>query len=190
MTMIKVPFTPGSKLLKSFREIVEKHEFPIRFIETSGYSLQNLLERSDPFREKHCGRPDCFPCCSGGSGRCDKIGAGYRITCEEEQCKGKEVHYEGETARTAYSRGLDHKRGYRNKDKENVLWKHAANDHGGSSSVNFKMTVLKTYGRDNTTRKSNEAVRINLCRGVRLNSKAEYRQPSIPRLVLHNGSNE
>ena len=70
MTVIKVPFTPGSKLLKSFQEVTKKHEFPIRFIETSGYSLQNMLEMSDPFREKKCDRTDCFPCSSGGGGRC------------------------------------------------------------------------------------------------------------------------
>ena len=52
------------------------------------------------------------------------------------------------------------------------------------------MNVLKTYGRDNETRKSNEGVRINGNKGVRLNSKAEFRQPRIPRLVMHNNMNE
>ena len=170
--------------------MTKRHNFPIKFIETSGYSLQNMLERSNPFREETCGRPDCFPCVSGGGGRCDRIGAAYRIFCDEEECKGKEVYYEGESAHSGYTRGRAHLRGYRNKEKENVLWKHACNDHGGRSDVKYVMKVLKTYGTDNQTRKVNEAVRIAGNTGVRLNSKAEYRQPAVPRLVLHRSSNE
>ena len=119
------------EVTKSFQEVTKRHGFPIKFIETSGCSLQNMLERSDPFREEKCGRHDCFPCISGGSGRCDRIGAAYRIVCDEEECRGKEVRYEGESAHSGYTRGRAHLRGYRNKEKENVLWKHACNDHGG-----------------------------------------------------------
>ena len=190
LTAIKVPYTVGSKLLKSFQAVTRKHGIPIKFIETSGYSLQNLLEKSDPFRGRTCGRPECFPCSSGGTGRCDKIGGGYRITCEEDDCAARGVRYEGESALPCYRRGLEHKRGYDNKEKENVLWKHAKNEHDGRSDVNYKMQVLKTYGTDNTTRKGNEAVRIATEGGELLNSKAEYRQPSIPRLVMRNSSNE
>ena len=108
----------------------------------------------------------------------------------EEEGRGKEVRYEGESAHSGYTRGKAHLRGYRNKEKENVLWKHAVNDHNGRSDVNYTMHVLKSYGRDNTTRKTNEGVRINLNTGVRLNSKAEYRQPTIPRLAILRSSNE
>ena len=51
--------------------------------------------------------------------------------CDEEECRGKEVYYEGESAHSGYTRGRAHLRGYRNKEKESVLWKHACNDHGG-----------------------------------------------------------
>ena len=91
ITVVKVPFTPGSKLLKRFQQVTRKHGFPIRFVETSGYSLQNMLERSNPFRKKKCGRPDCFPCVSGGGGRCDKIGEAYSISCSAEECVEKGV---------------------------------------------------------------------------------------------------
>ena len=47
--------------------------------------------------------------------------------------------------------------GLRNKNKDSVFWKHAANEHGGDGSVKYSMKVLKTYGRDNLTRKVNEA---------------------------------
>ena len=133
---------------------------------------------------------ECFPCESGGRGRCDRLGAAYSITCEEEQCAEKGVRYDGECFRPAYTRGRDHLRGFKNKSEENVLWKHSVNDHQGSSNVNFVMKVLKTYGRDNLTRQVNEAMRINNNSGIKLNSKAEYRQPSVPRLVLHGNVNE
>ena len=56
--------------------------------------------------------------------------------------------------------------------------------------MKFVMKILKTYGRDNLTRLSNEGVRINFNKGVRLNSKAEFRQPSIPRVVIQRNNNE
>ena len=62
-------------------------------------------------------------------------------------------------------------------------------EHGGRSDVNYKMTVLKTYGKDNLGRKGNEAIRITNNPGVKLNSKAEFSQPSLPRLVVLPGRN-
>ena len=51
------------------------------------------------------------------------------------------------------------------------------------------MNVLNSYGRDNTTRMTDEAMRIREARGVLLNSKAEYRQPRVPRVMIENGTN-
>ena len=95
------------------------------------------------------------------------------------------MRYNGECL--SYTRGRDHLRGLQNKNK---LWKDVANEHGGDENIKFSMKVLKSYGRDNMTRKANEAARINGNKGVRLNSKAEYRQPHVPRLVIHPNINE
>ena len=51
------------------------------------------------------------------------------------------------------------------------------------------MNVLNTYGRDNTTRLTNEAMRIREALGILLNSKAEYRQPRVPRVTIESGTN-
>ena len=40
------------------------------------------------------------------------------------------------------------------------------------------------------TRKVNEAVRISEHKGVKLNSKAEYMQPKVPRVVIHDSVND
>ena len=127
---------------------------------------------------------------SGGSGDCESRGAAYKIVCQEPECQGKMVRYDGETGLSGYCRGLQHLQGYRCRNPGNVLWKHASTDHGGRLDVNYQMTVLKTYGKDNMLRKTNESVRINNNPGVKLNSKAEFSQPSLPRLVIHSGRNE
>ena len=62
------------------------------------------------------------------------------------------------------------------------------NAHNGDIHE-FEMKILTTYGRDNTTIKANEAMRINEHNGVKLNSKAEYRQPKVPRIVIENRVN-
>ena len=54
------------------------------------------------------------------------------------------------------------------------------------------MQVLNTYGSDNTTRMVNEAMRIReqlLLLGICLNSRAEYRQPRVPRVVIEDNVN-
>ena len=65
----------------------------------------------------------------------------------------------------------------------------ASNEHGGRLDVNYKMKVLRTYGKNNVARKVDEANRITSNTGVRLNSKAEFHQPSLPRLEIHRGRN-
>ena len=190
VTIIKVPYTHKSGLKREMERITKESGITAKFIETSGYSLQNVLEKSDPFRGPDCGRlQKCFPCQSGGKGDCEGRGGAYSITCEEPECKFKKVRYDGETGKNCFSRGLDHLQGYRSRNPSNVLWKHAVSDHGGRMDVKFKMTVLKTYGDNNTLRKTNEALRITGNLGVRLNSKAEFAQPSLPRLTINRGRN-
>merc|ERR1712020_559416 len=116
----------------------------VKFVETSGHSLQNILEKSDPFKGPTCGREDkCFPCMSGDYQNCQGRGGAYSITCEEPGCKEKGVRYDGETGKNCFSRGLDHLQGYRGKKENNVLWKHSQLEHGGRADVNYKMTVLR-----------------------------------------------
>ena len=59
----------------------------------------------------------------------------------------------------------------------------------GRQDVNYKMNVLNTFGRDNQIGKTDEALRISGHKGVILNSKSEFRQPSLPRFVIQLGRN-
>ena len=99
------------------------------------------------------------------------------------------MRYDGESGKSGRSHGSDHLQGYKSKSSSNVLWKHASAEHGGRMDVKFKMTVLRTYGKDNTARKCDEANRITGNPGVTLNSKAEFAQPSLPRLTIERGRN-
>ena len=74
----------------------------VRVIERAGNSVRSDA-KSEPLRNKSCGRGDCMCCSSGNEGGCDNISVGYRIVCQGCLQTGKQTVYEGETARNAYS---------------------------------------------------------------------------------------
>ena len=45
------------------------------------------------------------------------------------ECQGCEDKYIGETARNAYTRGIEHTEGLENQDKRSALWKHCVEKH-------------------------------------------------------------
>jgi hypothetical protein len=184
ISIMKVPFTYDSKLKKLFEKKTSEHNIFIKFIETSGHSLQNLLEQPNPFKEPTCGRENCFPCKQRHGGKCEKRGAGYVITCEEGDCKEKVVEYNGESGKNGFSRGVEHLDDYKRREADHPMWKHSSVDHNSDTNTKFKMKVIKTFGADNMKRKVDEALRITRNPGQNLNSKAEFRQPSLPRIVI------
>ena len=60
---------------------------------------------------------------------CKAENIGYTIECK--LCKERKVRrsYEGETARNGYIRGKEHLKGWKNKNKNSVLYRHAQTDH-------------------------------------------------------------
>ena len=69
--------------------------------ERAGISNKSLA-KSEPLRNKECGREECFVCASKG-GKCEKDGVGYELKCEECKKAGKKAVYEGETGRNAFT---------------------------------------------------------------------------------------
>jgi hypothetical protein len=100
------------------------------------------------------------------------------------------VEYNGESGKNGFSRGVEHLDSYRRHEVDHPMWKHCSLDHGGNEDIGFKMKVLKTFGPDNMRRKVDEALRITRNPGQNLNSKAEFRQPSLPRLVIVGNRND
>jgi hypothetical protein len=189
-TIMKIPYTHNSGLKKVLDGISRSQNYHVKFVETSGYSLQNLLGKSNPFSTGKCGRADCFPCQQERGGKCEDRGAAYKITCEDPACNGKDVQYGGESGKNGYSRGVEHLQEYKRKDEDNPLYKHAHNDHNKKLDIKYKMTVLKTFGKDNMARKVDEGLRIARHKGIKLNSKSEFRQPKIPRIRIISDVNE
>ena len=74
-------------------------------------------------------------------------------------------------------------------DNDSPMWKHVQLAHQQDTNTEFHMKVLKTYGKDNLTRRVAESIRLTEHPGEKLNSKSEYRQPLVPRIVVHEGRN-
>ena len=156
--------------------------------ERAGASIKHTA-KAEPLRYKGCLREDCFPCRSGGNGRCENNGAGYRIECLTFQRAGKTTTYEGETSRNSYTRGLVHWNALCLKDKENALWKHCLVVHDGVEAE-FRMDVIGIY-RTPLVRQVNESVRIVMSKAdCVMNSKTEWHQAPLIRILATNGLQE
>ena len=154
--------------------------------ERAGVSLGQDA-KAEPLRKKNCGRQDCLCCAKGKPGKCESNSIGYRIKCESCLGAGKFVHYEGETGRNAYSRGLEHQRDIKYKDEESPLWKHCLLEHNGIAQ-SFIMQALRSF-KSCLQRQVNEAVRITASKTdiVIMNSKNEFHQAPIVRVTLSRG---
>ena len=97
------------------------------------------------------------------------------------------AEYEGETCRNPYSRGLEHARDLENQCEKSPLWKHCTIQHGGRK-VEFKMDALRAY-KYPMVRQVNEGARVRLTDAdICMNSKSEFHQPGIVRVVAVRGN--
>ena len=156
--------------------------------EKAGNSIKHIA-KAEPLRSVGCDREDCFVCTTGEGGKCQKNGSGYRIQCLTCQRDGVSTLYEGETARNAYTRGLEHADAIRLKDEENALWKHCLMKHGGVEAE-FSMEVTGVH-RTPLVRQVNEAVRIVIMNAdCVMNSKSEWHQAPLVRIIPVSGLTE
>ena len=94
-----------------------------QIIEQTGVSLERLFQKSNPFREKDCGKQDCVVCDSRGV-KCRDEGVGYRGVCKECRRVNRNSEYIGETGKNAYTRSKQHMGGLKSKNEENACYKH------------------------------------------------------------------
>ena len=82
-------------------------------------------------------------------------------------------------------RGEEHKRGLKNKNKNNVLYKHVLDEHKEEEDlVEFEMVKTGSF-KTAVSRQINEGIRIkNRDNKTLLNSKAEFHGPSVGRKVI------
>ena len=109
--------------------------------------------------------------------------AGYRwlcLTCKE---RNTVKDYEGETGRSARTRGAEHLNELEKKKTKSVLFKHKMADHK-HENVKFQMQITKKF-KDALTRQANEAIRIySRPPSESLNSKSEFHHPPHARVIV------
>ena len=89
-----MPATPGSQLQKKYQREIKDQGFKIKVVEKTGTTLKEVLQNSDPFKQKKCQREDFLVCKQAGKSPCNAHDATYEI-----ECQGCEDKYIGETAR-------------------------------------------------------------------------------------------
>ena len=104
-TVIFVPCTHESMLLKKLQRDIDKSQLKVKLNEKAGTTLGNLLRTSDPRKDKKCDRTDCPVCTTGGKGNCKTLDVNYFMTCEN--CEHDGI-YKGTTTRGGYIRGKEH----------------------------------------------------------------------------------
>ena len=108
------------------------------------------------------------------------------ITCKLEQ--QKESWYHGRSARTLYTRQGEHNSGLAAGREDNALYKHAQLYHPGATPE-FQFQAEKFFP-DATSAQIYEGVSINNSpsnEGYLMNSKAEYQQGEVARVVVVRG---
>ena len=105
-------------------------------------------------------------------------------TCMDEGKQGHEIGtYIGESARTAFDRGLEHEEAIRTLNPESPLVEHSMEAHG-DRVPSFQMKVV-SYHKTNLMRQATEATRIQIMEGGNLlNRRGEWGQNLPPKLVL------
>ena len=109
----------------------------------------------------------------------------YKGTCNICKQNNITATYYGESGFSGFYRSNVHKQEILNKDLENAFAKHLQiyhPEHEGDPSV-FNITVIKTFSKP-MPRQCTEAVFIhNNEADIKMNSKTQFRQPAIPRVV-------
>ena len=99
-----------------------------------------------------------------------------------------EAWYHGETSRTLYTRQQEHIKGLLGRKQENALYKHKELHHP-DDTPEFEFRPEKHFP-DPVSKQIYEGVSINnspSSPGFLMNSKAEYRQGEVARVVLVRG---
>ena len=193
--------TPGGILAKELRkreeELNRNSKDRIKIEEKGGMKIKDILGSKNPFQKSKCIQKTCPLCTNSRHVQasseevkipCNTNNIGYRwrcITCKERNIVKV---YEGETGRSARTRGSEHLKELEKKKEKSVLYKHQMSDHK-NENVKFKMEITQKF-QDALTRQANEAVRI----GARpdhelLNSKSEFNHPPLARIVVEGRKN-
>ena len=189
-------------MLEKWKKVAEdvrkssKNRVKPKIIELGGTTLRSPLCKSAPKEKEECDAGDCSVCTSNSSKnnnlKCRKItngGLGYQAQCKECLKEGKTSIYHGETSRPLYTRAKEHLQQTQRGDiNDKPLLKHTNTFHP-RKEPSFEITVNKFF-MDPLSRQIDEGVRINNSEsdnGLLINSKSEFHQGVVPRVVMMRG---
>ena len=159
----------------------------VKVQEGAGVPLRRSLVAQDLRAGEPCPQGDC-PLCLTGEGRGGlhhhRSGAVYQGVCC--LCGEGVATYWGETGDSAYCRTLQHQAAIRNKDDSNAFSKHLTIHHpseeGNQSAFIFKLMELHSKP---LPRLVSESCFIHTKKAaIPMNSKAEWHQPVVARVVV------
>ena len=206
VTVIFVPSTKGSLLLKSLRDDEEQMSelsgFKIKYQEAGGSVLTNAFDKNLG-RGQHCGRNNCPPCQNNEKkGICKARNIVYESKCKicnpssPVEGKHRDIQppgskpsarigvYIGESSRSLHERALEHVRDAEAFCPKSHIVKHWMSAHPDlQSPPTMEFGVTAMY-RDCLSRQIGEALRIHNTTDIILNSKSEYMANSVRRLTV------
>ena len=190
-TVLRVPCTPGATLATSVKQVVEEEAgrlgLKVLVQEGAGVALRRSVVTSDMSAGQPCPQGDCPLCLTGdgkGGLRHHRSGAVYRGDCL--LCGVLVARYWGESGDSGYCRTHQHVSAVERRDKENAFAKHLSIYHQEREGdvTAFRFTLEEVHSKP-LARLCSESVRIhnNTCERP-MNSKAEWHQPVVARVVL------
>ena len=151
----------------------------VKVIEKMQRTVKGELQRSNPFKNKSCGRSHCVICRLGINIDCRTRGCVYQMKCKE--CLRK---YRGQTGRSICCRTNEHFKDFSDKKEGTVLFEHSKKYHG-NQEFEVEISILSRCFGEPTTRMITEAVLINeLSDDETLNSKTEWNYVKLPRVEI------
>ena len=201
-SVLFVEYSEGSLLAKRVRETLARIEgiigCKIKTVERSGLPLARQFPLTRLWEGLPCSRLDCVTCQQEGETiyPCTMRSVTYQnicLTChpgggEKRPKFDKEVKvpalYVGESARSLYERGKEHRQAYRERREDSHILKHQVLHHGGKDNPKFHLRPIE-FHRTALNRQISEAVKISrLGEAGLLNSKGEFNRSRIARLSL------
>ena len=159
----------------------------VKVEEGAGVSLRRSVVTKDLGAGQPCQQGNC-PLCLTGEGKGGlyhhRSGAVYRGDCL--LCGEQVARYWGESGDSGYCRTLQHVSAIQRRDKDNAFSKHLTIHHQEKEGevLAFKFTLEEVHSQP-LSRLCSESVRIHddTCE-IPMNSKAEWHQPVVARVVV------
>ena len=161
--------TKGSELKLKVQQLARRNGLKMRVIEKAGLTIKKILQKSNPFEKKICGRDECAVCEYGKKGDCRSRGCVYQLMCKEDWKK-----YRGQTGRSAHERTNEEMDDWTSMKEMSPLWKHSVECHGGRRFDLDVKVMNRSFGKASRRMIAESVLIEQLKDGETMNSKQEW----------------